>query len=123
MPDNDSHERNEQQNHQVIASSNNLLHVRDEFDLPVQSQTSQTQESKLSKKSSAALRNEKQKRKRRTKKELEHDKRHHIIKKSGNNKNPPFIQSDFEHICSYLEDEENYHGESSQLIKHITLNF
>ncbi|MBW0490452.1 hypothetical protein O181_030167 [Austropuccinia psidii MF-1] len=33
-PDNDSQERNEREKHQVIASSNNLLHVREEFDLP-----------------------------------------------------------------------------------------
>ncbi|MBW0590918.1 hypothetical protein O181_130633 [Austropuccinia psidii MF-1] len=63
MPDNESQERNERDKHQVIASSNNLLHLREEFDLPVRSQTSQTQESKLSKQTSATLKNEKQKRK------------------------------------------------------------
>ncbi|MBW0497877.1 hypothetical protein O181_037592 [Austropuccinia psidii MF-1] len=109
MPDNDSHKRNEREIHQVIASSNNLLHVIEELDLPVQLQTSQTHESTLSKQTSVTFQNEKQKRKQCTKKELEHDKRHHIIEKSRNNKNPPFIQSDFEHICSYLEDKENYH--------------
>ncbi|MBW0587725.1 hypothetical protein O181_127440 [Austropuccinia psidii MF-1] len=35
MPDNDSQERNERDKHQDIASSNNLLHVREEFDLPL----------------------------------------------------------------------------------------
>ncbi|MBW0577253.1 hypothetical protein O181_116968 [Austropuccinia psidii MF-1] len=87
MPDNDSHKRNEQEKHQVIASSNNLLHVREEFDLPVQSQTSQTHESKLSKQISMTLKNEKQKRKQCTKKELEHDKRHHITKKIHHSSN------------------------------------
>ncbi|MBW0481797.1 hypothetical protein O181_021512 [Austropuccinia psidii MF-1] len=63
MPDNFLQDRTERNKHLVIASSNNFLHVKDELDFPVQSQTAQTQESTLSKQSSNTLGNEKQKRK------------------------------------------------------------
>ncbi|MBW0488285.1 hypothetical protein O181_028000 [Austropuccinia psidii MF-1] len=59
----------------------------------------------------------KQRRMQRTKKELEEDM---LRKQQGqlseespgkakNDRNPPFVQMDFENICTYLENKENYH--------------
>ncbi|MBW0582720.1 hypothetical protein O181_122435 [Austropuccinia psidii MF-1] len=38
-------------------------------------------------------------------------KKYKANKKSQSEKNPPFTESDFEHICDYLEEEGNYNGE------------